>query len=71
MLRHTGNTTLRINKQENQTKAASSMLDGTIFRKFISLMFLALALKRYACIGFAVGLFVVFPDYLSQGWLPV
>jgi len=35
------------------------MPDGTIFRKLISLMFLALALKRYACIGFAVGLLVL------------
>ena len=35
------------------------MPDGTIFRKCIFEVPLSLALKRYACIVFAVGLFVL------------
>ena len=34
------------------------MPNETTFQKNVCLMFLALALKRYACIVFAVGLFV-------------
>ena len=76
-------TTLGINKQENQKNvfrnATANRTKTGIFNaqwnnlsETYFLMFLPLALKRYACMVFAVGLFVcVFPVYLSQGWLPV